>query len=140
MCSTGNEELSEMFELNATLFADTSPVTDWPLCRVLLARDANYPWLILVPRRHGITELHELDQTDRHLLMDEIATATHRLQNLTGAHKMNVASLGNVVPQLHVHVIARFPSDPAWPRPVWGAVPPRAYGDAELTKLLQSLA
>jgi diadenosine tetraphosphate (Ap4A) HIT family hydrolase len=128
-----------MFELNTTLVADTIPVTDWQLCRVLLARDANYPWLILVPRRHGVTEIHELDECDRHLLMDEIATATHKLQNLTGAHKMNVAALGNVVPQLHVHVVARFTSDPAWPRPVWGVVPSKPYTDAELTRMLEAL-
>ncbi|HTH18038.1 MAG TPA: HIT domain-containing protein, partial [Magnetospirillum sp.] len=93
-----------MFVLHERLEADTLFVTDWPLCRVLLLNDSNYPWLVLVPRRHGITEVHELDASDRQILVEEIAQASHKLQNLTGARKMNVAALGNMVPQLHVHV------------------------------------
>jgi diadenosine tetraphosphate (Ap4A) HIT family hydrolase len=116
-----------MFVLHERLEADTLFVTDWPLCRVLLLNDSNYPWLVLVPRRHGITEVHELDASDRQILVEEIAQASHKLQNLTGARKMNVAALGNMVPQLHVHVIARFDTDPAWPKPVWGQVPAASY-------------
>jgi diadenosine tetraphosphate (Ap4A) HIT family hydrolase len=127
-----------MFELPPRLTADTIPVTDWPLCRVLLMRDANYPWLVLVPRRHGVTEIHELDEGDRHTLIEEVATASHRLQNLTQAHKINVAALGNVVPQLHIHVVARFTTDPSWPKPVWGAVPAKPYTDSEMTRLLEA--
>jgi len=116
-----------MFALHEKLEADTVFVTDWPLCRVLLLNDANYPWLVLVPRRHGVSEIHELDQSDRETLMEEVAEAAHRLQNHVKAHKMNVAALGNVVPQLHVHVIARFTDDPAWPKPIWGVVPTKPY-------------
>ncbi|MBF0324410.1 MAG: HIT family protein [Alphaproteobacteria bacterium] len=129
-----------MFELHPRLTADTIPVTDWPLCRVMLMRDANYPWLVLVPRRHGVTEIHELDQSDRQTLIEEIAAASQRLQNLTQAYKINVAALGNVVQQLHVHVIARFTTDPAWPNPVWGAVPAKPYADSEMTRLLEAFA
>ncbi|OAN67012.1 HIT domain-containing protein [Magnetospirillum moscoviense] len=129
-----------MFELHPRLTADTIPVTDWPLCRVMLMRDANYPWLVLVPRRHGVTEIHELDQSDRQTLIEEIAAASQRLQNLTQAYKINVAALGNVVQQLHVHVIARFTTDPAWPNPVWGAVPAKPYADSEMTRLLGAFA
>lgn len=125
-----------MFELHERLTADTVPVLDWPLCRVLLMNDATYPWLILVPRRKGVTEIHELDEADRALLAEEMAEAARRLQNLTKAPKMNVAALGNVVAQLHIHVIARFADDAAWPRPVWGAVPASPYGEAELARLL----
>lgn len=132
-----------MFTLHERLEADTAFVTDWPLCRVLLMNDANYPWLILVPRRNGVSEMHELDQDDRQTLMDEMTDAAHRLQNHTKAHKMNVAALGNVVPQLHVHVIARFREDAAWPRPIWGVAPAAPYEPdalaarvAELRRLL----
>lgn len=116
-----------MFVLHERLEADTVFVANWPLCRVLLLNDANYPWLVLVPRRHGVVELHELDQDDRQALMEEMADAARRLQNHTKAHKINVAALGNVVPQLHVHVIARFAADAAWPKPVWGTVPATPY-------------
>lgn len=116
-----------MFILHERLEADTVFITDWQLCRVLLLNDANYPWLVLVPRRHGVSELHELDRDDRQMLVEEMADAAHRLQNHVKAKKMNVAALGNVVPQLHVHVVARFEDDPAWPRPIWGVVPTLPY-------------
>lgn len=128
-----------MFRLHDRLAADTVAVTDWPLCRVLLMNDATYPWLILVPRRDGISEIHQLDAADRTLLTEEMAEAARRLQDLTGAIKMNVAALGNVVPQLHVHVVARFAEDAAWPRPVWGVVPGSAYEPAALEARLAEL-
>lgn len=132
-----------MFTLHERLEADTVFVTDWPLCRVLLLNDANYPWLVLVPRRDGVSEVHELDQDDRQTLMEEMATAAHRLQNHLKARKMNVAALGNIVPQLHVHVVARYQDDAAWPRPIWGVVPPKPYEpealDARVAELRQLL-
>lgn len=128
-----------MFELHDRLAADTVELFDWPLCRVLLMNDANYPWLVLVPRRRGVTELHELDSGDRLQLMEEAAEAARRLQNATRARKMNVAALGNVVPQLHLHVIARFDTDAAWPKPVWGVVPALAYAPADLAALCADL-
>ncbi len=128
-----------MFVLHEKLAADTILVTDWPLCRILLMNDCNYPWLVLVPRRHGVSEIHELDATDRQILMEETAEISRRLQNHTQAGKMNVAALGNVVPQLHVHVIARFNSDQAWPRPVFGVVPPKAYDQQALDDMVGQL-
>ncbi|HLO75735.1 MAG TPA: HIT family protein [Magnetospirillum sp.] len=128
-----------MFVLHERLEADTAFVTDWPLCRVLLLKDANYPWLVLVPRRHGVSEVHELDPDDRLTLIEEIADASRRLQSHVNAHKMNVAALGNVVPQLHVHVVARFEADPAWPKPIWGAVPALPYGADELAAKVAEL-
>jgi diadenosine tetraphosphate (Ap4A) HIT family hydrolase len=94
---------------------------------VLLTNDANYPWLILVPRRAGSVELIDLAEQDRQQLMAEIAQASAALKALTECEKLNVAAIGNIVPQLHVHVVARRHSDPAWPKPVWGAVPAIPY-------------
>jgi len=128
-----------MFVLHERLDADTAFVTDWPLCRVLLLNDANYPWVVLVPRRHGVSELHELDPADRQTLTEEVADASRRLQNHVKAAKMNVAALGNVVPQLHVHVIARFTDDPAWPRPIWGVLPTKPYDDDTLAAKVAEL-
>lgn len=133
-----------MFELHDRLSGDTALVTDWPLCRILLMDDVTYPWLVLVPRRHGVTEIHELDANDRATLIEELAEASRRLHNHSHADKINVAALGNVVPQLHIHVIARFTTDAAWPKPVWGVVPGQRFGEdardarlAELRKLFE---
>ncbi len=128
-----------MFELDQRLAADTVEVLRWPLCRVLLMNDANYPWLILVPKRAGVREVHELDSGDRARLVEEAAAAARILQDATGADKMNVAALGNVVAQLHVHVVARRRGDPAWPKPVWGVVPARPYPEPDRERLLMSL-
>lgn len=121
-----------MFELDSRLQADTWVLGDFPLCRLLLSRDANYPWLILVPRRPGISEIFELAPADQAQLAVETAQLAHGLKGLLGADKMNVAALGNVVSQLHVHVIARYASDPAWPAPVWGRVASVEYAPARL--------
>lgn len=119
------------FSLHLQLAADTVPVGDLPLCRVLLSKDANYPWLILVPRRPGIVELIDLAPADRAALSSEIDAVSRALKTITECEKLNVAALGNVVPQLHVHVIGRRHSDAAWPKPVWGAAPAIPY-DARL--------
>lgn len=115
------------FALDPTLLADTTPIGDLALSSVLLARDARFPWLILVPRRAGMVEIIDLGAVDRVLLLDEITAASEALRAATGCDKLNVAALGNQVRQLHVHVIARFHGDPAWPRPVWGSGDPVAY-------------
>jgi diadenosine tetraphosphate (Ap4A) HIT family hydrolase len=128
-----------MFELHPRLKADTIPVIDWPLCRILLMNECAWPWLVLVPRRHGITEIHELDASDREMLIQEIAAASTRLQNLSGADKMNVAALGNMVPQLHIHIIARFKDDPAWPKPVFGFQAPNPYDAEFLAEHMQKM-
>lgn len=124
-----------MFELDARLQADTWVLGDLPLCRLLLSRDANYTWLILVPRREGISEIHELTAEDQLQLARETALLAQRLKGLLGADKMNVAALGNVVPQLHVHVVARYATDVAWPAPIWGKFPARPYDEAALAAL-----
>ncbi|CEJ15821.1 HIT domain protein [bacterium YEK0313] len=129
----------DSFELDPRLAADTERVADLALCRVGLMNDATYPWLILVPRRASVTEIVDLTPYDATLLMDEIRVASRVLRDLTRCDKLNVAALGNMVPQLHVHVIARFRGDPAWPGPVWGKVPAEAYGDAPKAALVEAL-
>lgn len=127
------------FTLHSQLEADTIEVARWPLCRVLLMNDRTYPWLILVPQRADITEMHHLEPEDRTRLMHEMALAARLLEGATKAHKINVAALGNMVPQLHVHVIARFHEDPAWPKPVWGVRPAEPYDSASLSHILRML-
>lgn len=125
--------------LDPQLERDTVEIGDMPLCRALLINDANYPWLLLVPRRHHIVEIVDLDYIEQAQLMNEITQAARSLKAITSCDKINIAALGNVVPQLHVHVVARRRGDPAWPKPVWGTVSPRSYDDAELQKLLTPL-
>jgi len=121
-----------MFELHPRLVADTREVVRLPLCRVLLMNDRRFPWLILVPQRAGIREIHQLAAADRAALVEEIATVAQALEKLHKADKMNVAALGNMVPQLHVHIIARFTTDPAWPNPIWGRGTAEAYDPAQM--------
>jgi len=118
------------FELHPRLAADTFAVGDLPLCRVLLNNDARFPWCILVPRIAGLRDLHDVPEGERLQLFEEIGQVSVALQMLGNADKMNVAALGNMVPQLHVHVIARTTSDAAWPMPVWSAAgPAQAYAE-----------
>jgi diadenosine tetraphosphate (Ap4A) HIT family hydrolase len=127
------------FSLHRQLADDTTPVGDLPLSRVLLANDANYPWLILVPRLPAVTEIIDLEENAQVQLTAEIARASAALKALTACDKLNVAALGNMVPQLHVHVIARRKDDAAWPKPVWGAAPATAYDPARRDALIADL-
>ena len=115
--------MSEMgWSLHPQLENDTVPVGDLPLCRVLAINSADYPWLILVPRCAGVTEIVDLgDEATK--LMSEIAQASRVLKAMTRCDKLNVTAIGNVVPQLHVHIVARWKTDALWPKPVWGAAP-----------------
>ena len=115
------------FALHPGLDADTAFVADWPLCRVLLMNDSRYPWLILVPRRADAVEIMDLTLADRSVLMEEIARASRIVRGLPGIIKLNIGALGNVVPQLHVHVLGRRAGDPAGRGPVWGHSPAEPY-------------
>ena len=115
------------FLLNETLNADTVPVASWPLCRVLLMNDSRYPWLILVPAQPDIKEIYELSLGDQSQLMSELCRASLALSKLLSPDKINIGALGNIVPQLHIHVIARFRRDEAWPQAVWGTHRPTPY-------------
>lgn len=127
------------YALDARLKADTTSVGTLGLCELLLMNDARFPWLLLVPRRAGVREIIDLAGGDQQALLSEIVLASNALKSATGCHKLNVAALGNVVPQLHVHVIGRFSDDPAWPRPVWGVGEAVAYETAARDKLVRRL-
>lgn len=118
------------WQLHERLVADCFAVGDLPLCRLLLMNDAQYPWCILVPRRVGARELHRLDDADQLQLLRESTALAVAMEAAFKPHKMNVAALGNLVPQLHLHHIARYRSDAAWPAPVWGRHPPQPYAEA----------
>lgn len=128
------------FELNERLAADTLLVTDLALCRVLLMNDRRFPWLILVPRRPGLRDFDDVAGAEKADFHAEIDFASAVLRGATGAEKMNVAALGNMVPQLHVHVIARFAGDAAWPGPVWGVGQAEPYGPDEAKGLVARLS
>jgi diadenosine tetraphosphate (Ap4A) HIT family hydrolase len=127
------------FELDPRLAADCFVLGDWPLSRVLLMNDAQYPWVILVPRRAGVREMHDLDPADQHRLADESAQLGRTLLQMFDGHKLNVAALGNIVPQLHLHHIVRFRDDPAWPAPVWGRLPRLPYAPADAEQRMAAL-
>ena len=110
------------------------------LCLLLLMNDARYPWFILVPDREAISEIYQLSPRDQATLQEESSHLAECLATLFAADKMNIASLGNVVPQLHIHHIVRYTHDPAWPGPVWGKRPPVPYGDATITDIRRRLA
>lgn len=107
------------FVLDQRLESSSHFIEDWPLCRVALKSDRTWPWLYLVPRREGIREIYELSQQDQTQLVHEMALAAEALNITYKPDKINTAALGNMVPQLHVHIFARYKSDPAWPKPVW---------------------
>ena len=127
------------FTLDPRLEADTLQVTDLALCRVLLMNDSRYPWLILVPRQHDLREFHDLAGENRLRLMSEITLTTKMLERSHRPDKLNVGALGNIVNQLHIHVLGRFDGDPAWPGPVWGVGKPVAYDEKQADTLVREL-
>lgn len=127
------------FELHPQLAQDTHVVTDLPLCRVLLMNESRYPWFILVPRRVGIREIHTLAAADRQQLWAESDQLSRALMVLFQPDKLNIAALGNMVPQLHLHHLARFQTDAAWPVPVWGRFVPEPYTAAMAAQHIQKM-
>ena len=127
------------WSLHPQLKQDTIDIGDLPLCKVLEIKDANYPWLLLVPRRPEKVEIIDLDEVEQAQLMAEVSRVARAVKDITKCDKLNIAALGNMVPQLHVHVIARRTSDAAWPRPVWGVVPPLAHDAAEVQHFISAL-
>lgn len=128
------------FTLDARLAGDSSAVLDLDLCTVRLMNDARFPWLLLIPMRAGVTELVDLGADDRLRLIEEIAVAGKALKEVSGCDKLNVGALGNMVPQLHVHVVARFAGDAAWPGPVWGSGAAEPYDPDAGHDLAEQLA
>jgi diadenosine tetraphosphate (Ap4A) HIT family hydrolase len=127
------------FHLDPRIAADSDEICDLTLCQARLHHDARYPWLLLIPRRAGVSELFDLAPADRAVLAEEAAAAGQVLKDVTRCDKINIGSLGNVVSQLHVHVTARFQDDPAWPRAAWGYGQPHQYDQAARDALLQVL-
>ncbi len=126
------------WSLHPLLAADTSLVGDLPLSRVLAIDDAVYPWLVLVPRHPGAVEIADLG-VDATVLMEEIVEMSRLLKRVTGCDKINVGAIGNVVPQLHIHVVARRKNDPLWPKPVWGHLQPRKSEPADFARFIATL-
>jgi diadenosine tetraphosphate (Ap4A) HIT family hydrolase len=128
-----------MFELHPRLVEDSIVIGHFDLSLLLLSKDANYPWCILVPQREDVFEIHHLSAEDQLQLMRESCCLAEVMTSLFDAHKMNVAALGNVVRQLHIHHIARFSDDAAWPQPVWGKVPMKNYTSEVLVERIKRL-
>ena len=128
--------MSEAFTLDPRLERDTVAVAIWPLSLVRLMNDRRFPWLVLVPRRAGLREPTDLPMAGQETLWQEILRASRALKSVTMAEKMNIGLLGNVVPQLHAHVIARFAGDAAWPGPVWGAGVREPYAEDALSEVV----
>lgn len=129
----------EPWSLHPQLARDTVAIGDLPLSRVLVINDANWPWLLLVPRRPDVSEIVDLDEVEQAQLMTEIARTARALKTVTACDKLNIAALGNIVPQLHVHVIARRAGDAGWPKPIWGAAAPRPHDQAELDRFIAAV-
>jgi diadenosine tetraphosphate (Ap4A) HIT family hydrolase len=127
------------FTLDPRLVADTHAIGALPFSELLLMDDARFPWVILVPRIAGARELIDLDEGDQRLLLGEVDRVARVLESLLHPDKLNIAALGNVVPQLHVHVIARFSNDAAWPSPVWNHGERVAYGERERAARIATL-
>jgi diadenosine tetraphosphate (Ap4A) HIT family hydrolase len=126
------------WSLHPQLHADTVPVCDLALSRLLAMNDANFPWLILVPRRAGVSEIIDLGDAQPALL-NELSLVSRALKDETLCDKLNVAAIGNVVAQLHIHIVARRRDDAAWPKPVWGAVPRLAYAAGAMERFVAAI-
>ncbi len=131
---------SNGFQLHERLAADTIELGQSRLCTIRLMNDRTWPWILLVPAVAGIREIYELTESQQQRLIAESSTLSRQMMALFSGDKMNVAALGNMVPQLHLHHIVRFTEDPAWPGPVWGIQPPVPYTEAELTEVRRLLA
>ena len=123
------------FELAPELKRDCIELADWPLCKVLLLNDSLYPWFVLVPRQAGLKEIIDLSDADQIIYLKESAKLSKLLVEVFKPDKLNVAALGNVVSQLHIHHIARFTTDAAWPAPIWGKHPAKPYTDEQIQVL-----
>ena len=134
-----NLPTAEPWSLHPQLARDTVAIGDLALSRLLVVNDANWPWLLLVPRRPGVSEIIDLNEVERAQLMTEIARVARALKEVTACDKLNVAALGNVVAQLHVHVIARRSGDAGWPKPIWGVAPPLAHDARELDRFVSAI-
>jgi len=128
-----------MAELHPQLKQDSLILGHFPLCTLLLIKDANYPWFVLVPDREDVTEIFQLSKEDQIQLIHESSCLAEALAKGFNADKMNIAAIGNMVPQLHIHHIVRYKNDPCWPVPVWGKIPPLKYNNETLKLVLEKI-
>lgn len=128
-----------MFQLDPKLLNNNLEIGRTPLCRLLLANDSRFPWLILVPTREAVTEIYQLSEADQQQLIRESSLLAQRLAKVFQAHKLNVAALGNLVPQLHIHHVVRYRTDPSWPSPIWGQGAAQPYTPDQLTEIRAKL-
>ena len=128
-----------MFELHPRLAQDCCQLGRFPLSRLLLMRDSNYPWFILVPARDGLTEIYQLSEPDQQQLQIESSLLAKTLMRVFAGDKLNIGALGNVVSQLHIHHIVRYKNDPAWPKPVWGQINAKPYADDALLAVVERI-
>lgn len=133
------DELELEFELDSRLNNDCITLGDFPLCRLLLMNDANYPWFILVPRRAEASEIYHLSPEDQQQFLHESSFLAENLHDVFDATKMNIAALGNMVKQLHIHHVVRYETDKVWPAPVWGAHPAVPYTADQIHEIHQKL-
>lgn len=129
-----------MFELAPELNRDCIELADWPLCKVLLLNDSQYPWFILVPKQNDLKEIIDLSEQDQIVFIKESAILSKLIQEVFNPDKLNVAAIGNMVPQLHIHHIARFKNDVAWPAPVWGKFPAKPYSNEQIGEIINQFA
>jgi len=127
------------FILNTTLEKDCIQLGKLQLCRVLLMNDSQFPWLILVPEKSDITEIYQLSMQDQQLLMQESSFVAEQLAEIYLADKMNIAALGNMVPQLHIHHVVRYKSDKSWPAPIWGQFDALPYTEDKLLATVKKI-
>lgn len=128
------------FQLHERLRADTIGLGSTSLCEIRLMNDSTWPWVLLVPAVPGVREIYQLSADQQHQLVRESSALSEAMMDVFGGDKMNVAALGNMVPQLHLHHIVRFEGDPAWPGPIWGKQPPVPYAEEELERVRERLA
>lgn len=128
-----------MFKLHPQLAKDCQTICHSPLCQILLMDDCRYPWIILVPKRADVTELHRLDDKDQIELIADISRISSAMEDLFQPDKLNIGALGNLVPQLHIHIIARYKTDITWPGPVWGIGDAVRYAPDKLSEQLETL-
>jgi len=131
--------MTATFKLHPQLQQDTIELIDFPLCKLLLINDENFPWFVLVPRQADIEEIYQLSWQDQQQLLNESSLLSEILMQVFAGDKMNIAALGNIVPQLHLHHVVRYKSDSCWPKPIWGQQEAKSYSAEKLAKIKDKL-
>jgi diadenosine tetraphosphate (Ap4A) HIT family hydrolase len=127
------------FTLHPQLAKDSIELMDLPLCKLLLINDENFPWFVLVPRIIGVEEIFQLDWQQQQQMLNESSLVSELLMQVFSGDKLNIAALGNVVPQLHIHHVVRYKNDLCWPKPIWGLLPAKPYSSDKVTLLKAKL-